>query len=156
MLRPGALATVQDLGRPGLGSHGVTRGGAMDPLALRAANALLGNPPGAAVLEVTGPGCELQAEEDGVLALAGADLEAGDVELVPVARQVADVRAHAGVAVGGRALGDLGGDRLEDDVVGRQGGDGIRVAVADGLQQRRDDLPRRGGNRSCRRSSPGG
>lgn len=36
--RPGLLTTVQDLGRSGYQQHGVTPGGAMDPVALRLAN----------------------------------------------------------------------------------------------------------------------
>lgn len=46
------LNTVQDLGRPGLRRYGVGASGAMDPLALRAGNALLGNEDGAAGIEV--------------------------------------------------------------------------------------------------------
>jgi antagonist of KipI len=76
VLRPGALTTVQDLGRPGLGRTGVSPSGAMDPLALCVANRLIGNLPGAAALEVTGPGAQLQFEETTVLGLAGADLDA--------------------------------------------------------------------------------
>lgn len=49
----GTMATVQDLGRPGLAALGVGRSGAADPAALRLANRLLGNAEGAAALEVT-------------------------------------------------------------------------------------------------------
>ena len=45
---------VQDIGRFGLARHGVSRTGAADDLALRMGNALLGNAPSAAGLEVTG------------------------------------------------------------------------------------------------------
>jgi biotin-dependent carboxylase-like uncharacterized protein len=74
--RPGLLMTVQDLGRPGLGRFGVSPAGAMDPLALRVANRLVGNDDGAPALEVTGPGAELRFLADTVFALAGADLGA--------------------------------------------------------------------------------
>jgi 5-oxoprolinase (ATP-hydrolysing) subunit C len=47
-----ALATVQDLGRSGGLGWGVGTAGAMDDLALQAGNILLGNPPGAAAIEV--------------------------------------------------------------------------------------------------------
>ena len=40
VLDPGVLATVQDLGRPGLAHLGVPRSGAADPAALRLANRL--------------------------------------------------------------------------------------------------------------------
>jgi antagonist of KipI len=72
--RPGLLTTVQDLGRPGLGRFGVSVSGAMDPLALVVANRLVGNPDGAAALECTAAGPELEALVDLHLALAGADL----------------------------------------------------------------------------------
>lgn len=48
----GPLNTIQDLGRPGYRDIGVTASGAMDPLALKIANLLVGNDEGAAVIEV--------------------------------------------------------------------------------------------------------
>lgn len=48
----GPLNTIQDLGRPGYRDIGVTASGAMDPLALRVANLLVGNEEGAAGIEV--------------------------------------------------------------------------------------------------------
>jgi biotin-dependent carboxylase-like uncharacterized protein len=48
----GPLALVEDLGRPGHASIGVTGSGAADRRALRLANRLLGNAEGAAALEV--------------------------------------------------------------------------------------------------------
>jgi 5-oxoprolinase (ATP-hydrolysing) subunit C len=48
----GVAVTVQDRGRPGFRSIGVPVSGALDPVYLAAANALLGNEPGAAALEV--------------------------------------------------------------------------------------------------------
>ena len=53
VIRPGPLATVQDLGRPGYGHLGVSRSGAADPGSLVRANELVGNPPGAAGIELT-------------------------------------------------------------------------------------------------------
>jgi antagonist of KipI len=76
VVRPGLLATVQDLGRRGLGRFGVSPAGAMDPLALRVANRLAGNDDGAAALEITGPGAELRFVDEAVWAAAGADLGA--------------------------------------------------------------------------------
>ena len=52
VIQPGALTTVQDLGRPGYESSGVSPGGAVDRQALRVANLLVGNDEGAAVLEI--------------------------------------------------------------------------------------------------------
>jgi KipI family sensor histidine kinase inhibitor len=53
VVRPGILATVQDLGRPGFGHLGVPRSGAADEASLRLANRLAGNPEAAAALELT-------------------------------------------------------------------------------------------------------
>ena len=52
VLTSGMLNSVQDLGRAGYLNVGVSTGGAMDTLALRLGNALLGNEPGAAAMEV--------------------------------------------------------------------------------------------------------
>ncbi len=51
----GGLALLQDRGRPGYAHLGVPRAGALDPAAAGLANRLVGNAPGAAVLEVIGP-----------------------------------------------------------------------------------------------------
>lgn len=72
VLAPGVLSTVQDLGRPGFGHLGLSAGGSADPLALRLANRLVGNPDGAAGLELTLRGPELRAERDLDFALIGA------------------------------------------------------------------------------------
>ena len=105
MVRPGTLTTVQDLGRPGLGRLGVSPSGAMDPVALRAANALAGAHRGAAALEVTGPGLELDVLADGVAALAGADLEA-QLDGVPLAPwRSFPLRAGTRLRCGGRRQG---------------------------------------------------
>ena len=68
------LTTVQDLGRTGWQRYGVPVAGAMDGWALRAANRLVGNPDGAAGLELTLAGPTLQFDVDSELAVSGADL----------------------------------------------------------------------------------
>ena len=70
VVRPGLLTTVQDLGRPGLAHLGVPLAGAADRPALRRANRLVGNPPGAAALEVTVVGPVLRFEVDATVAVA--------------------------------------------------------------------------------------
>src|SRR5213080_4792558 len=52
VLDPGWASRVVDMGRPGWRSLGVPVGGAADRAALAIGNALLGNPPDAAALEV--------------------------------------------------------------------------------------------------------
>lgn len=72
VLKTGPLATVQDEGRPGLAGLGVGLSGAADRDSMRLANRLLGNDPGAAVLEVTFGGLSLRARGDLTVALTGA------------------------------------------------------------------------------------
>lgn len=80
-----ALCQLQDAGRFGVRHLGVTQGGALDWVAMHWANWLLGNPLGAPVVEVALGGFALVAEQDCVLALAGADLDArvDDQPLLP-------------------------------------------------------------------------
>jgi allophanate hydrolase len=73
VLNPGLHTTVQDLGRIGYQALGVPVSGALDGLALRLANAIVGNPQGAAALEILGVGPTLQIMADSArLAVAGA------------------------------------------------------------------------------------
>ncbi len=74
VLAPGLLTTVQDLGRRGYQRYGVPVCGPVDEFAFRAANALAGNAPDAAALELTVSGPVLRFHADCVLALTGADL----------------------------------------------------------------------------------
>ena len=69
---PGMLTTVQDLGRSGYEHMGVPPSGAMDPGALRLANALVGNTPNSAALEFTLLGGRLTVlDADCAIAFAG-------------------------------------------------------------------------------------
>jgi biotin-dependent carboxylase-like uncharacterized protein len=70
--RAGALTTVQDCGRPGYAHLGVPRSGALDAPAHHLANRLVGNSPGAAVLETTLTGVAVSAECDVTVAVTGA------------------------------------------------------------------------------------
>lgn len=74
ILKPGLQTTIQDLGRPGYFHLGIPIGGAMDRLALRAANLLVGNDEGAACLECVFMGPELKFTEDALIAVTGATL----------------------------------------------------------------------------------
>jgi biotin-dependent carboxylase-like uncharacterized protein len=74
ILQPGPQTTVQDLGRFGFQALGVSTCGVLDPVALRLANALVGNPQDAAALECRLAGPSFVVEEGrSRLALAGAD-----------------------------------------------------------------------------------
>ncbi|VWX57316.1 putative hydrolase subunit [Burkholderiales bacterium 8X] len=76
ILRPGMLASVQDLGRHGHRERGICPGGALDPIGLQIANWLVGNAAGAAGLELTMGGCEIRFERACRIALAGDDFAA--------------------------------------------------------------------------------
>jgi biotin-dependent carboxylase-like uncharacterized protein len=72
VLEPGAATLIQDLGRPGLASMGVSPSGAMDRGALALANRLVGNPDGAAGLEVLLGGLRVTADDLLWFAVTGA------------------------------------------------------------------------------------
>src|SRR5262249_23925229 len=76
VINPGLCATVQDLGRPGYREWGVPVSGVFDRGAAGLANALLGNPPEAAVVELTLVGGIYQAQTRLAIALAGAAMDA--------------------------------------------------------------------------------
>ncbi|WP_433767117.1 biotin-dependent carboxyltransferase family protein [Pseudomonas putida] len=70
------LCLLQDAGRFGVRHLGVTQGGGLDWRSMSWANWLLGNGLDAPVVEITLGGFTLVAEDDCILALAGADLGA--------------------------------------------------------------------------------
>jgi antagonist of KipI len=74
ILDGGLLTSVQDLGRVGHQRHGVAPGGALDTVALRCANALVGNDQGRAGLEITVMGPVIEFDHDALIAICGADL----------------------------------------------------------------------------------
>ncbi|MHB0870091.1 MAG: 5-oxoprolinase subunit C family protein [Chloroflexota bacterium] len=76
ILEPGFLTTIQDIGRFGYQRWGIPTAGAMDPFALKAANALVGNPPTAAGLEITLQGPRIRFAEGCAIAVTGGDLGA--------------------------------------------------------------------------------
>ncbi|MEM1383968.1 MAG: biotin-dependent carboxyltransferase family protein [Pseudomonadota bacterium] len=87
----GLLTTVQDLGRVGFQRFGVPVCGALDRDSHRLANALVGNPPGAAALEIRYLGPVLEALCPARVALAGAEARmiltrARETETVPAGR----------------------------------------------------------------------
>jgi biotin-dependent carboxylase-like uncharacterized protein len=99
VLAPGMQTTVQDAGRPDLGHLGVPLSGACDAWSFDVANALVGNEPGAAALELTIAGPELRTVTDCVVGLAGADL--GGL-IVDTGRRLVPGRSHrvpAGVTI---------------------------------------------------------
>jgi urea carboxylase len=73
VIEPGALTTVQDWpGRLGYWQVGVPPSGPMDEASLREANLAVGNPEGAAALEITATGPALRFSHDTLICLGGA------------------------------------------------------------------------------------
>ena len=120
VLRPGLLSTVQDEGRHGYQRVGLCPGGAMDPVALALANALVGNEQGEAALEITVIGPELEFQKDTLVAVCGAEFQGGFPHNRPtlvragsrfnVGRAVRGARAYLAVA-GGFAIEPVLGSR---------------------------------------------
>ncbi|MGF6244687.1 antagonist of KipI [Paraburkholderia sp. GAS38] len=105
VIKPGALSTFQDLGRTGYQHLGIPVNGVMDERAHRLANALVGNLPQGATLEITLMGPVLKFHHEAVIAISGADLGAR-IEGEPLALdQVAVVAAGSELSFGKRSAG---------------------------------------------------
>ncbi len=74
VLQPGLLTTVQDTGRFGEYDIGMPPSGAMDVFSYQVANYLVGNEEGAAGLEITYFGPQLEFTEAAVVAVTGAEM----------------------------------------------------------------------------------
>ncbi|MEN9685529.1 MAG: hypothetical protein RLZZ28_1315 [Bacteroidota bacterium] len=72
----GLLDTLQDGGRYGFQELGINPGGAMDCIAMRLVNILVGNHPFEPVLEMHFPAAEILVESPMLIALGGADFTA--------------------------------------------------------------------------------
>lgn len=85
IIKGGMLALVQDLGRFGYQSAGLTTGGPMDEMAFRWGNALLNNDANASQIEITFGLFSLEAQAPTSIALTGADLGAtlNDKSILP-------------------------------------------------------------------------
>ena len=94
VVKPGLLTTVQDRGRWGSQSFGVSVSGAMDVYSHRLANALAGNDADAATLEVTIAGPELEFDDARTVAVTGAVFE------VTVDHRPIDLRSAVDVSAG--------------------------------------------------------
>ncbi len=151
VLDPGALTTVQDLGRPGWAHLGVPASGAADAPALRLANRLVGNPEGAAALESTLRGPVLRFASPALIALTGAPVEAraGDRalamhagerveagEVVRIGTASAGVRTYLAVR-GGIDAEQVLGSAASDSLTGLGPAPlarGTRLAIGDAAQ----------------------
>jgi biotin-dependent carboxylase-like uncharacterized protein len=73
VVNPGPLTLVEDLGRPGWASLGLSPSGALDRQSVRLANLLVGNPADAAGLEILLGGLRLRFVTASTIAVAGAE-----------------------------------------------------------------------------------
>jgi biotin-dependent carboxylase-like uncharacterized protein len=155
ILRPGALASVQDLGRPGFRRFGVGTAGALDRVALMVGNRLLGNAPGSAAIEFTLGRAAVRFHADMRVALAGAECRAnldgvtvwswhafdahrGETLTLPAAQ--GGTRTYLCVA-GGIAVDPVMGSRSTDLKAGFGGFQGRPLREGDRLPAGREGLP---------------
>jgi biotin-dependent carboxylase-like uncharacterized protein len=160
----GPASSVQDGGRPGSQRYGLTPSGAVDRLALAAANSLVGNTPFAAAVEIGPFGASFTARDGTVrVALAGASRNA-DIAKRPAAFDTSMTLADGETLTLGFARGGAfsylaieGGIRGEPmfgslSVNARAGlgspyprplqaGDELQAGAASGTAERRIDLP---------------
>ncbi|MFT0624644.1 biotin-dependent carboxyltransferase family protein [Ectopseudomonas guguanensis] len=149
VVRSSPFVQLQDAGRFGVRHLGVTQCGALDWIAHRWANWLLGNPLTAAVVEITLGNAEFECSRDATLALTGADLGArlDDRPLMPwrsfkvlegqrlsFAQPRQGARAYLAAPGGFQAPQVLGScaSMLREGLGGLQG-DGRAIAVGDAL-----------------------
>jgi antagonist of KipI len=147
VVKPGLLTTVQDRGRWGSQSFGVSVSGAMDVYSHRLANALAGNDADAATLEVTIAGPELEFDDARTVAVTGAvfdvtvddrpiplrsavEVSAGSI--MRFGRRLRGSRAYVAVA-GGIATPSVFGSRATHLPSGMGGLDGRALRSGDRL-----------------------
>jgi allophanate hydrolase len=102
------MVTVQDMGRPGYLASGLSRGGAMDRLALHEGAAILHQKPHLAALEMAGFGGTFEAGEDMRIALTGALMRAS-IDGTPVVWNASHVLPRgARLTIGAAETGSYG------------------------------------------------
>lgn len=148
IVRSGGLyTTVQDAGRDGYYDIGMPPSGAMDQYSYRAANLLVGNPEGAAALECTYIGPELEFTDERLIAVTGATVpvtlngepvepwqalrvDAGDV--LAFSMITAGARIYVAVS-GGVDVPEYLGSRSTYTLTGLGGFEGRKLADGDRL-----------------------
>jgi biotin-dependent carboxylase-like uncharacterized protein len=164
----GPVSSVQDGGRHGAQRYGLTPSGAMDRLALAAANTLVGNPPFAAAVEIGPFGTAFTARDGAVrVALSGAPRAAdiaGRAVAMDTSMTIADGEtltlgftrggAFSYLAIEGGIAGEpMFGSLAVNARAGLgspyprplQAGDEFQTSSASGVQERQIELPARAG-----------
>ncbi len=129
----GPLATLQDMGREGFITFGLSRGGAMDRLALYEAAALLGLPAPAPAIEMAGRGGTFRCDTPLRFALTGAQMQATiDGHAIPWA---ASHSLHPGqtLTIGGTLAGTWGYLTPAAPILAPQWRDSVSVHLAAGI-----------------------
>jgi biotin-dependent carboxylase-like uncharacterized protein len=163
----GPVSSVQDGGRYGAQRYGLTPSGAMDCLALAAANCLVGNAPFAAAIEVGPFEAAFTAHEGPVrIALAGAPRNAGISGRAVASNASMTLADGETLTLGFTRGGPFSYLAIEGGIQGEpmfgslavnaraglgspyprplQAGDQLQVAAASGAAERRIDLPAAG------------
>jgi biotin-dependent carboxylase-like uncharacterized protein len=150
----GPASSVQDGGRPGAQRYGLVPSGAMDRLALAAANILVGNEPFTAAVEVGPFGAKFTARGGTVrVALAGAPRNA-DIAGSAVASDTSATLADGETLTLGFARGGIAGEPMFGSLAVNaraglgspyprplQSGDELQTKAASGAPERRIELP---------------
>jgi antagonist of KipI len=105
VIDPGLHTLVVDFGRPRYRSLGVPVGGVMDRVALTIGNALVGNAPAAAALEIALAGPTLQASCELACVVYGAPFELGSDRQQLTAGTTFTLQAGEELRIGGTARG---------------------------------------------------
>ena len=109
VIAPGGASTIQDQGRPGYQRYGVSEAGAMDRLALRIANRLVGNHEGEACIEFAMIGGVYEAVGGGCrIAVAGGAFDLTVDGIHAPAYQSCDVPPGGRVTIGRPRSGTYG------------------------------------------------
>ena len=106
--RAGPALSIQDLGRPGYMSFGLSQGGAADRLAMAEGAALLGQDVNLAALEMAGFGGVFQASQDMRIALTGAPMKATVDDQPAIWNAVHSVKAGQRITIGAASRGVYG------------------------------------------------
>ena len=136
VISPGCGASFQDAGRPGWKRFGVPPGGWMDPVAAALANELMGNPAGAAVIELALQGARFRVLCDGWLSFAGASMgwSPGPLRKVSRGEELSFARHESGVYAYGAAPGGWAApEYLGSAAVSARSGLGRGLAAGDVL-----------------------
>jgi len=151
VINAGILATIQDSGRKGLGSIGVTEAGAMDEHAFCWLNRLLGNDYGTNALEIVFGGVKLKAIGTTYFALSGAQVDAtinnkpieiwktykiNDGDILNIGFATSGARIYLGVVGGFNVASEFG----SASVCLKEGIGGLAIKANDFLSYRSENL----------------